>query len=59
MLKAVKEVAHYKEQVSNQEIGGAGVKKFAKREMNRAMRRKARRDPENAPRKKSYYGYIT
>jgi len=52
-------LASYKEKVTDQGVGGAGVKKFAKQQMNRAMRRKARRDPENAPRKKSYRGYIT
>lgn len=35
-----------------------GAASFMKRQMNRFMRRTARRDPEDAPRKKRFFGFF-
>lgn len=37
----------------------SSLKKWNKRQTNRAIRREAKRDPENAPRKARFYGYTS
>jgi hypothetical protein len=39
--------------------GGRKIKKWLKKVTNRYRRRKAKRDPENAPTKNRYFGWTT
>ncbi len=46
------------EQLDSQ-VKASGIRKFAKRRSARALRRASKLDPENAPAKASYRGYVS